>query len=149
MPLIDPLPPSKAPSAVLAAAALVLTLVGLYLWPWWSSGYHDSTFLEFRQEYADGPALPSPWWNVFYTSWFQYGYLVQTVAVLVLPFAVVRNDRWHWLSLLAVLTCGWQLVGVLGSTIFHTTPAPFLGPLAGVLALVGWALGRRRAPRPA
>ncbi|OKI17511.1 hypothetical protein [Streptomyces sp. CB03911] len=148
MPFIEPAPPSKTPSAVLAAAALVLTLVGLYLWPWWSSGYRDSTFLEFRQEYADGPNPGSPWWNVLYISWFQYGYVVQTVAVLALPFTVVGEDRWHWLSLLAVLTCGWQLIGVLGSTIFHTTPAPFLGPLAGVLALVAWALGRRKAPRP-
>ncbi|MFJ8434939.1 hypothetical protein ACIQ9P_26925 [Kitasatospora sp. NPDC094019] len=149
MPLIDPAPPDRRPSTALAVAAVLLTLTGLYLWPWWPSGFPDAKFLEFRQEYAHGALPGSPWWDVVWISWFQYGYLVQSAAVLVLPFTVARHDRWHWLSLLAVLTCGWQLAGVLGSTVFHTTPAPFLGPLAGILALVAWLLARRRAPRTA
>ncbi|MEK2491624.1 hypothetical protein WN990_18915 [Kitasatospora purpeofusca] len=148
MPLIDPAPPGKGAPVALGVAALLLTLIGLYLWPWWPDGFSDPTFLEFRKEYTDGPPAVT-WWDTVYYSWFQYGYLVQTVSVLVLPFTVARDDRWHWLSLAAVLTCGWQLAGVLGSTVVHTTPAPFLGPLAGILALVGWLLGRRKAPRVA
>ncbi|MFC9324239.1 hypothetical protein [Kitasatospora sp. NPDC057015] len=146
MPLIEPAPPSKAPAVWLAVVAVVLTLVGLYVWPWWSFG-SDRTFLEFRQEYAHGANPGAPWSDVVYISWFRYGYLLQTIAVLVLPFAVVREDRWHWLALPAVLGCAWQLFGVLGSTVFRTTPAPFLGPLAGFLALLGWLLGRRTVPR--
>lgn len=55
MPLIDPAPPGKGAPVALGVAALLLTLIGLYLWPWWPSGFSDPTFLEFRREFTDGP----------------------------------------------------------------------------------------------
>ncbi|MFE7775378.1 hypothetical protein ACFU5O_16055 [Streptomyces sp. NPDC057445] len=136
----------------LAAIATVLTVLGLYVLPWWPSDYPDPTFLEYRAEYvADLADNTAPWWNAFHDSYFVVGFAVQTAAVCLLPFVVARRDRWHWLSVLAVLGAIWQLIGVLGSTIFHTTPAPFLGPLAGLLGLTAWLLARpaqRQQPRP-
>ncbi|MEV6205673.1 hypothetical protein [Kitasatospora sp. NPDC051914] len=148
MPLIDHTRRSRAGYAWLAVVAAVLTLVGLYVWPWWS-GRHSTTFLEYREDFLTDRTSGDQWWNVLYESWFRFGFAVQTVAVLVLPIAVLRWDRWHWLSAAAVLGAVWQLVGVLGSTVFHTTPAPFLGPLAGVLAAVAWLGGRFERRQPA
>ncbi|MEV8096908.1 hypothetical protein [Kitasatospora sp. NPDC085879] len=139
MPLIEHQEPSRVGQAWLAVAAAALTLIGLYLWPWWSGG---TTFLDFRDDLSTPRG--GQWWNAVWVSWFRFGFAVQTVAVLVLPFAAVRRDRWHWLAAAAVLGAAWQLVGVLGSTVFHTTPAPFLGPLAGLLAALAWLTGRAR-----
>ncbi|GAA1073124.1 hypothetical protein [Kitasatospora arboriphila] len=141
MPFLEEREPGRAGHAWLAIAAATLTLVGLYLWPWWSDG---TTFLEYRDDLGRR-GTHGAWWNAVWLGWFRFGFALQTVAVLVLPFAVVRRDGWHWLSAAAVLGAGWQLVGVLGSTVFHTSPAPFLGPLAGLLAAVAWLAGR--APR--
>jgi hypothetical protein len=127
----------------LAAIAAALTVLGLYVLPWWPSRFPDPTFLEFRAEYvAELADDTTPWRNVFHDSYFVFGFGFQTGAVLLLPFVVARGDRWHWLSALAVLGAVWQLIGVLGSTIFHITFAPLLGPLAGLLGLIAWLLAR-------
>lgn len=129
----------------LAVVAAALTLLGLYVLPWWPSGYPDPTFLQFRAQYvADIADDTTPWWNVFHESYFTFGFGIQTAAAVLLPFVVARRDRWHWLSVLTVLAALWQLIGVLGATLFHITLAPLLGPLAGVLGLIGWLLARRR-----
>jgi hypothetical protein len=127
----------------LAGAAAALTLLGLYAIDWWPSGFPDPSFMEFREDYVAGLADDTtPWWNVFHDSWFRFGFLFQTFAVLLLPFTVGLRGRAHWLSALAVLGAVWQLVGVLGSTIFNITFAPFMGPIAGLLALAAWGRAR-------
>ncbi|MFI7498582.1 hypothetical protein ACIBVL_08655 [Streptomyces sp. NPDC049687] len=130
---------------VLTVSASALTLAGLYLMDWFPErvlGGHS--FLDYRSEHltdrADATGLEG--WQSLADTYFVVGYLVQTVAFVLLPFVVARTSRWHWLAALAVLGAAWQMAGMAGATIVNTTFAPALGPLAGILALIGWGLAR-------
>ena len=69
--------------------------------------------------------------------------MLQIVAVFAAILAVGRRGRLaNTVMAFAVLCCGWQLVGVRGATLINTTMAPYLGPLAGVVLLSAWVLGR-------
>ncbi|MFF4584962.1 hypothetical protein [Streptomyces sp. NPDC001388] len=130
---------------VLTVAASALTLLGLYVMDWFpESVWGGQSFLDFRTEHladrADATRLE--WWESLGDTYFLIGYAVQTAAFLLLPFVVARYNRWHWLSALAVLGAAWQTTGLIGAAVVNTTLAPALGPLAGVLALIGWGLAR-------
>jgi hypothetical protein len=130
-------------ACLLSATATALTLLGLYVFAWWPSRFANPTFLEFRADYvADLANGDAPWWNVFADSYFVFGFGVQTAAFVVLPFVVASRGRLHWLSAIAVLASIWEVIGVKGGSLIFTTAAPWLGPLAGVLALIGWRLAR-------
>jgi hypothetical protein len=130
---------------VLTGAASVLTLCGLYLLDWFPERFGEGlTFLDYRVEHLESRAEAShlQGWEVMGDTYFRIGYLVQTAAFVLLPFVVARNSRWHWWAALAVLGAAWQMAGMAGAGIVNTTFAPALGPLAGLLALLGWGLAR-------
>jgi hypothetical protein len=130
-------------ACLLSDPAAALTILGLYVFAWWPSGFPTPRFLAFRAGYvADLADDDTPWWNVFPDSYFVFGFAVQTAAFVVLPFVVANRNRLHWLSAVAVLASVWEVIGVKGGTLINTTAAPWLGPLAGVLALIGWLLAR-------
>ncbi|MCP2259955.1 hypothetical protein LX15_003664 [Streptoalloteichus tenebrarius] len=123
----------------LAAVAAVVTVLGLYVLPWWPG----ESFLEFRAGYLLGGAdgLP-PWWSSFPASYFCFGFVPHTVAVLVPPLVVARADRWRLLSAPALVGALWQVLAVRGAPLVNTTGAPYLGAVAGMLLVIAWWLGR-------
>jgi hypothetical protein len=130
---------------VLTVAASALTLFGLYVLDWFPERvWGGTTFLDYRAEHlgdrADAGHLD--WWEILGDTYFQFGYVVQTAAFALLPFVVARYNRWHWLAALAVLGAAWQVEAMASAGIVNTTFAPVMGPLAGVLALIGWVLAR-------
>ncbi|MFJ8105836.1 hypothetical protein [Streptomyces sp. NPDC096132] len=130
---------------VLTVAASALTLVGLYVLDWFpGSVWGGQSFLDFRAEHLEGRADATglDWYESLGDTYFQVGYVVQTAAFLLLPFVVARYNRLHWLSALAVLGAAWQTTGLIGAAVVNTTLAPVLGPIAGILALIGWGLAR-------
>ncbi|GGM36465.1 hypothetical protein GCM10012275_04610 [Longimycelium tulufanense] len=129
---------------VLAVAAVVLTLVGLYGMPWWS----DETFLEFRHHHLHTlVAGARSCWDEVSASYYRFGFLVHTGLVLVPPLVVTRRDRWHWLTVGTLLAAGWQLAGVRAAARIEPGWAPSLGTMAALLVVVAWWLGHT-ASRP-
>ncbi|KAB1140704.1 hypothetical protein F7R91_35230 [Streptomyces luteolifulvus] len=129
---------------VLTVAASALTLLGLYVLDWFPDHvWGGQTFLEYRTEHlADRGDSGLQGWEYLGDTYFQFGYLVQTAAFVLLPFVVARYNRWHWLAALAVLGAAWQVAGMSAAAIVNTTFAPAMGPLAGILAVIGWVLAR-------
>ncbi|SHG05941.1 hypothetical protein [Streptoalloteichus hindustanus] len=123
----------------LAAVAAVVTLLGLYVLPWWPG----ESFLEFRAEHLAGRVDPDPtWWKSLQRGYFRFGFVAHSVVSALPPFVVARPDRWRSLTGLALLGAAWQLLAVRGATLINTTGVPYLGSVAGMLVVIAWWLGR-------
>ena len=133
----------KRNARIAAAVAAVLVVLSLTL-PWWPDGFRSPTFGEFRTRFLrDWRGDLRPWHNQLFWSWFSFGYVLQVLATIAaVPLVGRRGRAADAVVLFAVLCCGWQLVGVRGATLINTTIAPYLGPLAGVVLLSAWVLGR-------